>query len=90
MGVNRFSLAAMEENLRGHCVRSATFFAQYSQLRANRFCKAKIRDLDCVIFQQNIFKLEISVNDVLFVEVIYSFDDLLKIFNFLKNVDILQ
>jgi hypothetical protein len=30
------------------------------------------------------------VNDVLFVEVIHSFDDLLKIFNFLKNVDILQ
>ena len=80
----------MEENLRGHCVGSAALFAQYSQLRADRFCKTKIRDLDGVIFEENIFELKISVNDVLFVEVIHSFDDLFKVVNFLINGDTSQ
>lgn len=86
--VDGFSLSVVEENLRSHSVGGATFLTEDGQFRSNRFSKAKIGDFDCAIFEENVLKLEVPVNDVFLVEVVHSLYDLIKVVYFLIDVNI--
>lgn len=85
MRINGLSLAIMKINLRGHGIGSSAFLTKNCQFRANGLSEPKIRYLDSIVLKQDVLKLEIPVNDVLFVEIVHSLDDLLKIANIFLN-----
>lgn len=90
MCINRLTLTIMKINLRSHGVWSTTFLAKDSQLRAYWFGKSKVRNFDNVVFKQYVFELQVSMNDVFFIQVIDPFNDLLKVDNFFLNGSFLQ
>ncbi len=85
MGVNGFSLTVVKKYLRGHGVRSAAFFAEDGQLRADGFGKAEIRYLNSAVLEQDVLKFKIPMNNVLLIKVIHPLHNLPKVVNLFIN-----